>query len=97
MPAAVDCRPGGQLRAAAVAITSWCRGKLGKGRRLERQLGQAGLQKTEASVLGEQAKGVFHPLLGGDEPRGLAEFYEPKHKLSCWNSVCADEKGKCMR
>lgn len=53
------------------------------GRRLERQLGQAGLQKTEAGALGEQAKGVFHPLLGRGEPRGLAELYEPKHKLSC--------------
>lgn len=67
------------------------------GRRLERQLGQAGLQKTKASVLGEQAKGVFHPLLGGDEPRGLAELYEPKHKLSSWNRLCTDEKGKCMK
>lgn len=66
-------------------------------RRLERQLGQAVLQKTEAGVLGKQAKGVFHPLLGGDEPRGLAELYEPKHKLSCWNRLCADEKGKCMK
>lgn len=64
------------------------------GRRLERQLGRAGLQKTQTSALGEQAKGVFHLLLGGDEPRGLAGLYEPKHKPSCWNRLCAEEKRK---
>lgn len=67
------------------------------GRRLERQLGQAGLQKTQTQcALGEQAKGVFHLLLllGGDEPRGLAGLYEAEQKLSCWNRLCAEEKRK---
>lgn len=36
-------------------------------------------------------------LYCGDEPRGLAELYEPKRKLSCWNRLCTDEKGKCTK
>lgn len=67
------------------------------GKRLERQLGEAGLQKTQTRALGEQAKGVFHFLLGGDEPRGLAGLYEPEQKLSCWNRLCAEERRKCTK
>lgn len=68
------------------------------GRRLERQLGQAGLQKTQP-LLWVSRQRVFLLLLGGEEPRGLAGLHEPKHRLSCWSRKGEKKthKGICQR